>query len=227
MTPTALACFIRRMAGWIIAIASLKGGVGKTTVATTLASRLHLEGHRTLLVDADAGTATARHWGDAAAAGGIDGPPVWPISGAAIGRDVPRAAKDYAVVVVDCPPAFSDATRGAMAVADLVLVPVIPGAANAWALAQTAELLTEARRARPKVKGAIVVNRYDRTALATATVAAASGLGVPVLEAKLGNRVGYGEAMGAGRSVANYKQAGAAAKREAEALAREVLAMLG
>ena len=215
------------MAGWVITVASLKGGVGKTTLATTLASRLHLEGHRTLLVDADASTATARHWADAAAAGNIDGPPVWPLAGASLRRDVPRASKDYAVIVIDCPPALGEETRGAMAVSDLVLVPVTPGAANAWALARTVELLEEARQGRPKLKGAIVINRSDRTALASATVQAASSLGLPVLSTRLGNRVGYGEALGAGRSVANYKQAGAVARKEAEAFAREVLGLLG
>lgn len=41
------------MPPYIIRVSSLKGGVGKTTIATNLAVMLQMRGHRTLLVDCD------------------------------------------------------------------------------------------------------------------------------------------------------------------------------
>ena len=37
----------------VIAIANQKGGIGKTTTATTMASMLSEKGYKTLLIDAD------------------------------------------------------------------------------------------------------------------------------------------------------------------------------
>ncbi|HWL92344.1 MAG TPA: MinD/ParA family protein [Phycisphaerae bacterium] len=52
------AAFHRRTAR-VIAVASGKGGVGKSSIAVNLALRLSMNGHRVVLVDADLGTANA------------------------------------------------------------------------------------------------------------------------------------------------------------------------
>ncbi|MGC8703773.1 MAG: AAA family ATPase, partial [Thiomonas sp.] len=58
----------------IIALLNEKGGTGKSTVATNLASALHLRGRRVVLVDADP-QGTTRDWRSASPEG-IDLPPV-------------------------------------------------------------------------------------------------------------------------------------------------------
>ncbi len=51
----------------MILVASSKGGVGKTTIATNLAARFAVDGKRTVLVDADR-QGSSRHWCESRAA---------------------------------------------------------------------------------------------------------------------------------------------------------------
>ena len=105
-----------------ILVASSKGGVGKTTIATHLAAQSALDGRRTVLVDADpqgSSTRWARRRADLDSA-------VLPLDGTVAGwrRQVPA---DTDLVVID-------AAAGAMAGdlgsflerADAVVVPVLP-----------------------------------------------------------------------------------------------------
>ena len=107
-----------------ILVASSKGGVGKSTLATHLAAHAALAGQRTVLVDADPQRSSAR-WAEKRAH--LDSA-VLPVDGTALGRAWPRslpAGTQHAVV---------DAAAGAMASdlapflehAEAVVVPVAP-----------------------------------------------------------------------------------------------------
>lgn len=209
---------------WVIAVASLKGGVGKSTVALTLATTLHEAGHRVLLVDCDP-QGTCRTWAAHAADNGHEGPAVVALDGRALRRDLPRLAEGADVVLLDSPPRMGAEARAAMVAADLVLLPTVPGAADLWALQETIAVLNEARAIRD-VPAAVVLNRADRTVLARMAVEALAELGVPVLPATLGARVAFGEATLAGLGVVAHAPASPAAE-EARELTSAVLAMLG
>ena len=56
-----------------------------------------------------------------------------------------------------------------MLVADIVLLPVVPGAADVWALQETLAVLEDARGLRPELIAGLVLNRADRTTLAGMT----------------------------------------------------------
>jgi chromosome partitioning protein len=208
-----------------MSVVALKGGVGKSTVALNIGSCLHLGGHRTLLIDADA-QGTLRAWAAKGAEAGWDGPPVIGLDGPALRRDLERVAKDFEVVVIDGPPRLGAETRMAMLVADLVLMPVTPGAADVWALRETLALLEDARSMRPELAAAILLNRADRTTLATLTKSAISSLGVHVLDAVMGARVAYGEATLAGKAVVDYAPE-SPAKLEIEAVTAAALQAVG
>jgi chromosome partitioning protein len=186
-----------------IAVSSLKGGVGKSTIALNLATCLHRAGHRALVVDADP-QGTCRTWAAKAAEVEHDGPPVVGIEGRTLRRDLDRVAKGFDVAIIDSPPRMGIEARAAMLAADLVVMPVIPGAADVWALQETVAVLEDARQLRPELRAYVVLNRSDRTTLAKLAHRALADLAVEMLEASLGNRVAFGEATLAGMGVVDY-----------------------
>lgn len=152
----------------IIAVANLKGGAGKSTIAVNLACQLTTAG-TVELVDADSqGTAAA--WG---AAGLL---PVkvhtMPLDSAAgaqgwIARVLALKA-DY--VVIDCPPHLNATAQAAVGIADLVLVPVTASGADIAATQRAVALIAEARVTRRQHGGKgpaalIVPSRIDRRTL--------------------------------------------------------------
>ena len=105
-----------------ILVASSKGGVGKTTIATHLAAQAALDGRHVVLVDADPQGSSTR-WAQRRA--GLDSA-VLPLDGTSAGwrRHVPG---DTALVVVDAAAgARAGDLGGFLERADAVVVPVLP-----------------------------------------------------------------------------------------------------
>ena len=186
-----------------IAVSSLKGGVGKSTITLNLATCLHQAGHRAIVIDTDP-QGTCRMWAAKAAEVEREGPPVVAMDGKTLRRDLERVSKGFDVAIIDCPPRMGAETRAAMLASDLVVLPVTPGAADVWALRETIAVLAEARQMRDELRAVIVLNRSDRTTLAKLALAALGELDVEVLDATLRNRVAYGEATLAGLGVVDY-----------------------
>ncbi len=208
----------------IIAVATLKGGVGKTTISLNLGACLHQGGRRVLLVDAD-GQGTLRTWARKGADAGYDLPPVVAIDGKMLRRDLERVTRGFDIAIVDCPPQLGADTRSAMVSADLVLMPVVPGGPDVWALSETVSILEEARGLRPEIKARLLFNKSSRTSLAKTALRALERLGIEVLDSKVGDRVAIGEATLSGQGVIGYAPSSDAAL-DVRRVTREVLEVL-
>ncbi len=164
-----------------VAVGNQKGGVGKTTLAVNLASYFAGRGV-VVLVDADP-QATALEWAEGGnlparvVAIPLDDdadPAKWARAVAGIEADV---------VVIDCPPQRGAAMAAALALADVLVIPVTPSGADLRATERTLELVREARRRRgdslPRVL--LVPSRVDRrTAAGREIEAVLIELGEPV-----------------------------------------------
>ena len=87
----------------VVAIAGLKGGIGKSTITLSLTGAMHRSGRRTLIIDADS-QATLRTWAAKSAEGGYDGPPVVALDARALRRDLEHVSAGFEIAVIDSPP---------------------------------------------------------------------------------------------------------------------------
>lgn len=199
----------------VLTISNLKGGVGKTCVATNLAACIHRDGHDVVILDLDE-QGTARDWRDQAVDQDLDGPPVLGMSGKQLKRDVERIASTHDVLVIDTPPRLGADARAAMIVSDLVIIPMTPGAEAAWALEQTRDALDEVRAIRPDLRAVVLFNQADFTRVSQATNEVLKDSGLDVFEVKLGRRVAFAEATMNGQGVIDYAPNSVAAREVRE-----------
>jgi len=231
--------------GKIIAVANLKGGVGKSTLAVNLACALAEDSKHVLIVDADS-QGTSCFWNSQGKLPvEVKGMPLddrtassgW-FSRLLADREsddrarVKRWKRDLrnshaTYVIVDCPPHIGLATTAALDIADLVIMPVTPSAADLVATATALELLGKAR-AKRKDKGPrclLVPSRVDRS---TSTGKQIEGVmkkfGQP-LGPSLCQRVAFADAIAFGQWVGDYAPKGPA-HYETTTLARAVRAAL-
>ncbi len=207
-----------------IAVVSLKGGVGKSTIAQNIASAVYAAGKRALVIDTDP-QATSQNWAAKGAELDVDGPPVVGVKGRSLKRDLVQLANGFELVVVDTPPRLDVEAKSAMLASHLVLMPITPGGADVWALRETLAVLEKSLVVRPDLKAAVVLNRVNRTTLAKLTRKSLEDAKVGTLNTALGDRVAFGEAMLAGEGVVTYAPR-SKASTEVEKLVREVMEMV-
>jgi chromosome partitioning protein len=210
----------------IVAFAGQKGGSGKTTTAVAVAAEWQRRGKRVLLVDTDP-QCSSRTWGEVATEAGHDSPTVVAMGAGLHKSDqLPTLSGAYDVTVVDCPPRHGEIQRAVLMVAELVVLPCGPSGVDAWALGATLDLITEARTLRPSLRAAVLITRkLSRTVLGSGAREALLPSGLPVLQAELGYRMTYQEALTAGLGVTAYAEKSQAAD-EVRALVDELTELL-
>lgn len=207
--------------GKVIAVAQQKGGSGKTTLAVNLACAFAADGLRVALLDTDPQGSLGRWFMARRDRLGDPGLEFSTSSAWGVSYECEKLRRQADIILIDTPPKVDADLRPALREADLVLVPVAVSHVDLWA---TEGVLDLARRERRQV--AIVLNRLRAgTRLTAEVVAAATALDVPVLAARLANRVAYAETLGQGLGVADAHLRGPVAA-EVAALAQEVRALI-
>jgi chromosome partitioning protein len=211
----------------IVGIIQVKGGVGRSTIATNLAA-VFSEKSPTALIDCDLPQGTSASW---YAVRKAEAPPV-NLTLATV-RDyrelVARAgelAADHRFIIIDAPPRIAEMTRAIIVMSTLCLVPLGASAAEIWSTADLLETINAARDFRAGIDVRIVWNRFrarTREAIELSE-AARNELGLKELTTRLGYRVAYSEALARGLAVNEWLDK--SAHTEIVALAAEVKGIL-
>src|SRR3546814_9469455 len=127
----------------ILAVGNTKGGVGKTTLAVNLAVARALAGRDLLLVDGDEQGTALTFTELRADRLGQAGYTAVALTGAALRSQVRQLAAKYDDIIIDVGGRDTGSLRGALTVADTLLVPVQPRSFDVWALDQVAALRSE------------------------------------------------------------------------------------
>ena len=212
----------------ILAISNLKGGVGKSTIAQNVALQFALKGVTVCIADTDTEQKTSAKWATLRDSGALS-VPVYTISPDKVSQEILALKQKFDIVIVDGTPALTELTTRIIILSDLVVVPILPGGGDIWALENFLERYKEAKVTKESYGGnvdiAVVVNRYnDRTTLDREVVNAIKEFDIKILNTKITNRVSYREATISGISVHDTKDE--KAKQEIEELTKEIESLL-
>ncbi|MBF0555931.1 MAG: AAA family ATPase [Nitrospirae bacterium] len=192
----------------IISVVNMKGGTGKSTVATNLAV-MFAGKDDVLLIDADSqqsSLAWQRDRPDNLTPFSVIGLPTGNLH-----KEVERIKTKFSVIIIDGGGRITASAKAAVAVSDFILVPTVASKPDCIATQRFfAEVVDEVASIKGKVKGAILINMLKGTIFNLSGQEQIKTLGYPVFESFLSHRIVYQEAFSKGMCVAEYEPKGKA-----------------
>lgn len=212
----------------ILVVGGIKGGSGKTTIATNLVVIRALAGRKVLFVDADE-QRSAADWVEQREALGISTP--WttiPLYGHAVRSQVLKMASDYDEVIIDTGGRDTTSQRAALSIADVLLTPFQPRSFDVWTLGRLKALIEDVRSVNEKLQVLAVLSRADAQGgdNEEAKDILSGNEGITCLDAPLVQRKAFSSAAAEGLGVVELKRPDPKASREIEALHDAVFSLL-
>jgi chromosome partitioning protein len=202
----------------IITVATMKGGSGKSTVASCLAVHWQLKGRRPTIIDADPQCSIARLAKRERALGGV---PVVEDATEQAGKTARHLAAGSGPVIIDTPGFRSETTLACLAASDFVLVPVKPSPFDVDRMLDTLNILINGVSGWRPVFRCLLTQTTRDSVIAKHIRAELAEAGLPLLASEMTNRVVYAEAALWGATPSLTDRAGPAA-RDIAAIADEV-----
>ena len=205
-----------------IAITSLKGGVGKTTIATNLAVSFAQKGKSVCIIDTDAEQESSIIWSEQRP-DTLAGVTVLRVGEKNLIREVNQHAKNYDVIILDGSPQLSELANATMLASDIVIVPISPSAFDFWSLDKFLNRFRQAQQMKEDLELYILLNKFNETQNIVKELSESLRTEFPDirrLNSTIAERVAYKETSSQGMSVTEYKDK--KAKEEIENLREEI-----
>ena len=199
-----------------IVVGGIKGGSGKTTIATNFAV-LSARDQDVLLIDAD-DQETATDFTVLRNERRPDGAGYTCIklTGAAVRTETQRLAQKYATILIDTGGRDTTSQRAALTVADILLVPFVPRSFDLWTLERVSSLVEEMRTANPDLMAYVFLNRADPRGQDNeeSVEMLKEAPGLEFIQTPLGTRKAFSNAAAQGLSVVELKPQDSKASEE-------------
>jgi chromosome partitioning protein len=193
----------------IITVGGIKGGSGKTTVATNLVVARAIEGRDVLLVDGDDQETSSDFTavrGERRAEEGA-GYTCIKLSNSSVRTEVLKLKDKFSDIVVDTGGRDTTSQRAALSVSDVLLVPFVPRSFDVWTLEQTSSLVEEVRTINPGIRAYMFLSKADSRGNENdeAKEYLTRSPHLTFLDAPLVLRKAYSDAAGRGEGVVEYR----------------------
>lgn len=145
----------------ILVVGGVKGGCGKTTIATNLTVLRSSQKKKVLLVDADEQN-TASDWAATRVSLGI--PTEWTtirLSGKSIDFQIEKLRHDFDDIIIDVGGRDTTSQRSALLIADVLLLPFKPRSFDVWTLGKVKSIISEIKTINKKLICLAVINEAD------------------------------------------------------------------
>lgn len=208
----------------IVVVGGIKGGSGKTTVATNLAIMRAAEGRDVLLIDADDQETAADFTQLRNEKLGNAGYTSIKLAGPAVRTQTTRLAEKYDDIIIDTGGRDTTSQRAGLAIADRLLVPFVPRSFDVWTLERVSSLVDEMRAANSKLEAHTFLNRADSRGQDNDEAAEVlkDTTSLKFSNLAIGTRKAFGNAAAAGLAVTELKPQDPKATEEITALFRYV-----
>lgn len=209
----------------IVAVGGIKGGTGKSTLATNLAVLCVQAGRQALLVDADSQeTATAFYIQRVQRQAALIDMGHLAVTGHAVREAVQARQEQVADIIIDCGARDTVGQRAALSIADILLVPFAPRAADIWTLDAMEAMIADLYTVHSALRACSCLNLADPRGPDNAAACALLDTS-PMLQrmdTQIGRRKVFGQALAQGLGVSEYRPRNSTAVTEMESLYREI-----
>jgi chromosome partitioning protein len=209
-------------------VGGIKGGAGKTTIATNFAIMRHLDGRDVLLIDGDDQGSATDFSSVRAEIKGSTGYTSIQLNGSAIRDQGLMLAPKYDEIIIDAGGRDTTSQRAALVISDIALIPFNPRSFDIWTLGKVVKLIDECKTVNPKLKVMTFLNKAD--ASGSDNLGAAEALKeinlLTHLDAHIGLRKAFANAASDGCSVVEQKPLDKKAVEEIKTLYKYVYDIL-
>jgi chromosome partitioning protein len=151
----------------IIVVGGIKGGSGKTTIATNIAIMRSYEKPNILLVDGD-DQETSYDFSILRNSKEEEKLPPYTcikLTGKAVRTEILKLKANYDDIIIDTGGRDTVSQRAALSIADILLIPFVPRSFDLWTLEAVSNVIEEIKQINPNIQACAFLNRADSRGL--------------------------------------------------------------